>query len=360
MRESELGFVVSQAAVFSAIRAVTTTVPHVSGLSAPMPWSVLNISGGEPLGLHHIIGRTKTLIQRVRAEWAVRILTIARAITIGAAYLAVVGTPGLTSSFVAIFTALLTFDVMVAAPSLRPKHVDYRTLLSRTVRALVQTVASLGKGLIVGIVFGTLTLIGFPVVLGAILTVGLGYSWANRARGSFTSFVGLLGGLAIYEQIRAIEGIDAWISVVGHVAPVAWTVTSGTVGALLRGWVLGIPIGILTRLLLSRPYRWRGSQAYDPPFEVRPFEEVVHAGREYRLFQMRIDPDSPLVGARLSDLRWPDAYQATVVAIERAERSIPLPRGTEEIRPGDALLILCPNREVENLSRLAKPIAKGV
>lgn len=307
-----------------------------------------------------LIERARAFIGRVRVEWAVGVLTVARAIVIGSAYTAVVGIPGLTSSFVAIFTGLLTFDVMVAAPSLKPQHVDYRTLAQRTVQALTQTVSSLVKGLSVGTFFGTLTLFGFSPRWGAILTVGLGYTWAARARGSFTSFVGLLGGLAVFDQIRAIEGIELVVEIIPHIAPVAWRVTSGTLRALVFGWVLGIPIGIAARVFLSRPYRTRDSRAYDPPLEVRPFEEVVHAGREYRLFQMRIEPGSPLAGMTLAELQWPDAHQATVVSVERDGKSIPLPRGAHRLEPGDVLLVFCPAREAENLTRLAKPIEKGV
>lgn len=285
---------------------------------------------------------------------------MARAIAIGIAYLAVRDIPGLTSSFVAIFTALLCFDLMVAAPSLRPQHVDYRSLLSRTLQALSQTIASLAKGLSIGMLFGTLTLIGISDTLGAIFTVGLGYTWANRARRSFTSFVAVLGGLAVFEQIRVIEGIDSFLSVFSHVAPVAWRVTAGTITALLSGSVLGIPVGVVTRMLLSRPYRTRGSQAYDPPFEVRPFEEVVHAGREYRLFQLRIEPESPLIDSSLAELGWRDTHQATVVSIERGQGSIAMPRGRDVLQPGDLLLILCPTSETERLIELAKPLAKGV
>lgn len=303
-----------------------------------------------------VVGR----ISRIRDEWAVRLLAIARVIVIGVAYLTVRNIPGLTSSFVAIFTALLTFDLLVAAPSLRPRQVDYSAFLVRTRQALSQTVASLAKGLSVGLLFGSLTLAGFSDSLGAILTVGLGYTWANRARRSFTSFVGLLGGLYIFEQIRVIEDVDSVLSIITHVAPVAWRVSSGTVTALLSGWIMGIPVGLVTRLLLARPYRSRGSQAYDPPFEVRPFEEVVHAGQGYRLFQVRVEPGAPIEGALLADLGWRDAHLATIVAIERPQGSVPMPRGQDRIQSGDVLLVLSPTGEVDRLTELAKPLAKGV
>lgn len=305
----------------------------------------------------HPQGRLAARIARTREKWAVRVLAAARVITIGSAYLAVRDIPGLTSSFVAIFTALLTFDLMVAAPSLRPRHVDYSALWKGTWQALSQTVASLAKGLSVGLFFGSLTLAGFSDMLGAVFTVGLGYTWASRARRSFTSFVGLLGGLHIFEQIRAIEGFHSLLSIISHVAPVAWRVSSGTVTALLSGWILGIPVGVVTRLLLSRPYRTRGSQAYDPPFEVRPFEEVVHAGREYRLFQVRIERGAPIENMTLAELGWRDEYLATVISIERLGGSIPLPRGSDRLRAGDVVLILSPASEAERLTALAKKSA---
>lgn len=300
------------------------------------------------------------VLRKVRDHWAVRVLGITRAATIGAAYIAVRGIPGLTSSFVAIFVALLAFDVMVAAPSLRPRQIDFKSLLSRTLQALAQTVASLSKGLSLGLVFGTLTLLGVSPILGSIFTVGLSYTWAQKARRSFTGFVAVLGGLAIFEQISAIQGANTFASIVAHVLPIAWRVSSGTVIALLSGWFFGIPIGIATRLVLARPYRLRNSNAYDQPYEVRPFEEVVHAGREFRISKLRVEPEAPIAGKSLAELGWRDAYQATIIAIERGSKSISLPRGSEQVQTGDVLLVLCPIQEFENLEWLAKPIVKGV
>lgn len=306
------------------------------------------------------MARTGGLLAKVRTEWAVYVLGIARALTIGAAYIAVRGIPGLTSSFVAIFVALLAFDVMVAAPSLRLGHVDLHALFSRTLSALTQTIASLGKGLSLGLLFGVLSLAGLSPTVGSIFTAGLGYTWANRARGSFTAFVAVLGGLAIFEQISAIQDANTYLLIFTHVAPVAWRVTFGTVVALLSGWFFGIPFGFLTRLLLGRSYRMRGSNAYDPPLEVRPFEEVVRVGRDFRLTKLRVEPDSLLVGRRIADLGWRDEFKAAIVVIERGDEYVSMPGGNDIIQAEDVLVVLCPSAELDKFAWLAKSVAKGV
>ena len=197
-------------------------------------------------------------ITRAREKWAVRVLAVARVVTIGSAYIAVRDIPGLTSSFVAIFTALLTFDLMVAAPSLRPQHVDYAALWNRTWQALSQTVASLAKGLSVGLFFGSLTLTGFSDVLGAVLTVGLGYTWASRAgvsRRSSACWAACTSSSRSGRSRVSLGGVHHLTRRSGRVAGVV-----GYLTALLSGWILGIPFGIVTRLFLRRPYERAGAK----------------------------------------------------------------------------------------------------
>ena len=82
----------------------------------------------------------------------------------------------------------------------------------------------------------------------------------------------------------------------------------------------------------------------------------MHAGREYRLIQVRVEPASPVENMTLAELNWRDEHSATVVAIERQGGNIPMPRGKERLQAGDVLLVLCPVAEADKLEALAKPM----
>src|SRR5690625_791115 len=118
---------------------------HAPVPSVQMLCNVLIIRKGELM--RHVMHSVRNFTDKFRTDWAIYVLGVSRAVTIGVAYIMVRGIPGLTSSFVAIFVALLAFDLMIAAPSLKPRQIDIPALVKGTIQALEQTVRSLGKGL---------------------------------------------------------------------------------------------------------------------------------------------------------------------------------------------------------------------
>lgn len=306
------------------------------------------------------VNRMRRAAGSFKSVWPVRLLLIARAVAAGSAYVFVVRIPGLTSSFVAIFVALLAFDLMVASQTLRLERQRLQTIVSSVQAPLTETVVSLAKGLGLGISFGFAARLGVPAWLGAVLTAGLGYSWASLARNGFTAFVAILGGLAVYERIVSATGDAGAAGLWSATAPVAASVAIGTLTALAAGWLVGLAVGAITRAMLPRPYRSRRSLAYAPPYEHRPFDEVVHAGKEHRLIQLRLGTPSPHAGKTLADLSMRDQFGASVVAIERRHEDIALPRGNERLQDGDTLVVLCPSSQCDALVAWAGTNPEGV
>ena len=109
-------------------------------------------------------------------------LAFARAVTVGTAYVVTQFIPGSTSSFVAIFTSLLPFDIFVALvrPPLRPK--DWEQFFTVLRPRIVSTAVTLGKGVSVGAGVGIAAIVGLPYWIGAVLTSGLAYVWAVETR----------------------------------------------------------------------------------------------------------------------------------------------------------------------------------
>src|SRR5690554_2149840 len=93
--------------------------------------------------IHLMIGWERSKYERI---W----LAFARAVTVGTAYVVTQFIPGSTSSFVAIFTSLLPFDIFVALvrPPLRPK--DWEQFFTVLRPRIVSTAVTLGKGVSVG------------------------------------------------------------------------------------------------------------------------------------------------------------------------------------------------------------------
>ncbi len=52
------------------------------------------------------------------------------------------------------------------------------------------TAVTLGAGLLLGVVFGALTKVGLPVVVGAVFTLGLAYSVAGEVKGEYIQLCG--------------------------------------------------------------------------------------------------------------------------------------------------------------------------
>ena len=70
-----------------------------------------------------------------------------------------------------------------------------------------------------GVLFGGLTRFGLPVLPGAVLTVGISYSFASQVKGSISSYVGLVSAVEMFDRIRSIGGFtDEWLQDIGGVA----------------------------------------------------------------------------------------------------------------------------------------------
>lgn len=277
------------------------------------------------------------------------LLIAARAFVIGAAFVSVQGIPGLTSAFVAIYVSVLAYDLMVAAPSIKPRRAGFAEMVSALRNTLGATLASLAKGLSLGILFGALTLVGFPPTVGAILTAGLGFSWSAVSRSGFTDFVAILGGLAVFERIRDVTRADGLVQIVQGVLPAATESITGTLLALGAGWSVGLIVGITLRAFLTRPYRTRLSSAYEPQVEDRSFGSVVHIGRRYQLVDLVVDEDSPLAGKSLADTGLRNEFGATVVILTRNREEIVMPSGRQEVLAGDRLVVLSPMGQRERI-----------
>src|SRR5690606_34945840 len=112
-----------------------------------------------------------------RSKYERGFLTLARAVTVGASYVVASPIPGLTSSFVAIFIALLPFDMIVASARPPIRFNDLEQFISVLKPRILSTAYALLKGVAVGAAVGTLTIWGLPYVFGAVLTPGLAYVW---------------------------------------------------------------------------------------------------------------------------------------------------------------------------------------
>jgi len=63
-----------------------------------------------------------------------------------------------------------------------------------------------------GIVFGALTKIGLPVVIGAVLSLGLSYNIANAIKGNISGYVGMIAAIAMFDEIVRLEGLsEEWL-----------------------------------------------------------------------------------------------------------------------------------------------------
>lgn len=186
-----------------------------------------------------------------------------RAIVVGFAYYLVRGMPGLTSSFVAIFVGFLAFDLIVAMPkfSLRFRH--WRDLILVLLPRMRATAFSLAGGLLVGVLFGGLTKVGLPVLVGAVFTVGISYSFASEVKGNISNYVGMIAGVEMFDRIGSLDILgDEWIQ---DLAGPTGQLVYSTFLALLIGWFAGIIVGSITRLFLPRGFRSVKSSAYAQP-----------------------------------------------------------------------------------------------
>lgn len=287
-----------------------------------------------------------------RKPLVVFFIVVMRAIVVGLAYYVVRELPGLTSSFVAVFVGFLAFDMIVAMPkfSLRLRH--WRDLILLLLPRISGTALSLAGGLFLGVLFGSLTKIGLPVLVGAVFTLGLSYSFAASVRGSISSYVGMIAGVDMFDRIVRLEYFsDDWLQ---DLAGPAGTLVYGTFLALLIGWLVGIVIGSFTRLFLPRGYRSIKSSAYEQPLWMRSFRDVMHMDADTVLLQIELSEDSPLAYHSLAEVGLGRDLGVQVLSIVRSPDEITSPRGADVLLPLDQLVVVVPAKQVQNIISLMK------
>ncbi|HHY10392.1 MAG TPA: hypothetical protein GX528_07485 [Firmicutes bacterium] len=279
-------------------------------------------------------------------------ILIMRAVVVGTAYYLVRGVPGLTSSFVSVFVGFLAFDLIVAMPkfSLRPKH--WKDLLLLVLPHISGTALTLGSGLILGIFFGVLTKVGLPIFVGAVFTLGLAYNVAAVVKGNISSYVGMISGIEMFDQMVRLEFLgQEWLQ---DIAGPAGRLFYGTFFALLLGWVVGVVVGIVTRLFLPRGYRYLKSAAYSQPLWMRSFSDVVHLGDDRVLLQVEIGDDSPLAYHSLAETGLGSELGVQVLSIIRSADEVISPRGADVILPLDQLVVVLPAAQTKTMIELTK------
>lgn len=298
-------------------------------------------------------------LEGLAVRWPIRLIRFSRAVAIGLAYLLVADIPGLTSSFVAILAALLMFDLAVAFE----KQPLGRRLGKRLgayfgeahgviwPRAL-GTAVVLVKGFAVGFVFGVLSYLGFPWILAAVLTAGLAYTLAETTPGNTSEYVGLIGGLAVFDAVIRMDFGPRSEEFFWRLGPVVAASAISTFEALGIGLGAGLLVGLVTRAVLPRGYRSRRSAAYSLP------PELVHVGGP----DVALDPgqatahavvekDSSVEKRSIAEAGLFAEFGARVLAIQRGARRIPFPGGQEKLLRGDSVLLLLPAGQAEKVMR---------
>ncbi|OUM99875.1 MAG: hypothetical protein BAA04_07260 [Firmicutes bacterium ZCTH02-B6] len=283
-----------------------------------------------------------------REQYERAFLTFARAVTVGIAYVTASPIPGLTSSFVAIFTSLLPFDLMVAATRPLVTWNEWKQMVAVLRPRLGSTAKTLLKGVVVGTACGLLALVGLPHFAGAVLTVGLSYVWALRTRYVISSYVAILSGLSVFERLAALDALHT-VRIAAEVVYAIVYSGSGTFLGLAAGWVAGLAAGSVARLFLSRPYRSLQSAAYEPPMTKKPFDEVLHIGPSSLLVTAKVEEGSALAYRALWESRLSEDWKATVLSVRRGEEEVVMPRGSLVLLPGDELLVLADSSLAEGL-----------
>ena len=272
-------------------------------------------------------------------RWPVRLIRLSRAFTVGLAYYSVMDIPGLTSSFVAIFTTVLLFDLMISLDRIRGGWDVCKDVVRIVIPHVAGTALTLIYGLMIGGLFAVLVHLGLPVFLGAILTVGLSYSLTERTPGRTSRSVGIVGGLAVFDKTYKLA---ASIEFFPQVGPVIVSTIYGTMAALMMGWAIGIVLGGITRLFLPRGYKTLTSSAYELPLVLKPVQDVLHIDEDYLVATMNVSEDAPVAGYSLDTLDLRRRYETMILRIDRQGTKISLPTGEEHIQAGDVLLVCLP------------------
>ncbi len=285
-------------------------------------------------------------------SWPVQLITIARAFTVGLAYWLVSDIPGLTSSFVAIFVALLPFDIIIAMPKFSLRLAHWQVLFSIILPHVSATAITLGKGLILGLLFGGLSMVGMPVFLGAVFTIGIAYNIGLKTKGNISSYVGMLAGIQVFDQIIRLPVLTQ--TLFADIGRTGLRVFYGTFTALFVGWICGVGVGIIIRLFLPRGYRTISSSAYAQPLDIQPFREVLHTNDDLVLIKATVGSESTLAGQTLAEANLRTLYQASIMSIHRKPKDVVAPRGLDCILTGDILVMLMPSVQVSEVLELVK------
>lgn len=283
---------------------------------------------------------------------SVLFILVMRSIVVGVAYYLVRELPGLTSSFVAIFIGFLAFDLIVAMSkfSLRLRH--WRDLLLLLLPRMSATALSLSAGLLLGVLFGALTKVGLPILLGAVFTLGLSYSISAEVKGNISNYVGMIAGIEMFDRIERLEYLsEQWLQ---DLAGPAGRMIYGTFLALLIGWIVGILVGSLTRLFLPRGYRSLKSMAYSQPLWMRSFRDVIHLEDDKILLQIELSEDSPLVYHTLAESGLGINLGIQVLSIIRSPQEVISPRGADVLLPLDQLVVVLPANQTKTIIELMK------
>lgn len=289
---------------------------------------------------------------RKRFRLTVMFILTCRAIVVGVAYYLVRNIPSLRSSFVAIFAGFLAFDIIVAMPrfSLRLKH--WMQMIVVLLPRLGATALALTAGLALGALFGGLTKLGLPVVVGAVLTLGLAYSAAENIRGNISSYVGMISALFLFDDIVRLEklGEQWWYDLGGPILQVVY----GTFVGLVMGWLVGIVVGVITRLFLPRGFRSVRSSAYEKPLWLQSFRDVTRFGDDMIVMQVEVGDNAPVAYRTLAELKLANVYGIRVLSIFRTPQEVISPRGEDVILPTDRLTVVLPAEQASTLLSLVK------
>lgn len=268
-------------------------------------------------------------------------LLLARAITVGSAYVFTQFIPGLTSSFVAIFASLLSFDIFVALAKPPLRLVDWEQFFAALRPRIISTAVTLAKGIAVGAAVGMAAIAGLPQWMGAVLTSGLAYVWAAGTRHAISTFVSVIAGLSLYDRLIHLQAVETLAIIQETLSAIALS-AGGTFTGLIEGWGIGLLTGGLTRLFLSRPYRSLQSAAYELPLELRPFNEVLPVGEKSLLVSTTVEEGAPLAHRPLAQSGLKEMWGTTVLSIRREGDELVMPKGDAVLLPGDQVILLAP------------------
>jgi len=290
-------------------------------------------------------------------QWPVQLIRLVRAMTAGLAYYFVIDIPGLTSSMVAIFVAVLLFDLMISLEEVRGGWSVWKGVVKIVIPHAAATALTLVYGLAIGGIAALSVYFGMPVFVGAILTVGLSYSIAERTPNRTSRSVGIVGGLAVFDKTYRIATTREFFIQAG---PVIVSTIYGTFAALIVGWTIGILLGFLTRLLLPRGYKSVLSSAYDRPLMLRPVQEVLHLDEDYLLTTIEVGVGAEMEGRSLAAADLRQRCEAWVLRLDREGTKTSLPGGEDKLQAGDMLLVYLPKLRKADLEQLFEPRASGV